>query len=325
VNKLLKFLTPLFALVFIALLTLNITYMLGNPLVAGNKLSKAPRRYQFSFFLPESDYSFFKELKNGAIDASQIMDCSISFHAVDMDPQSLEIARYTGTDGVAVYPYQQDDKMVSSLTRIYDAGIPVVQIEYQLLNEPKTVFIGTNSFDFGKAIGRLTFSSGEKNLRIALVYSDKNPGLMADGSLLEMGIKSILGKRISALKTFRTSQNLLDAEKLTYELVKSQEEFNLLVFTDTNDTLVAVQAIIDMNLVGSVQIIGFGKDPMIESYVNKGVVLGSIVRDPYHIGFNAVQALAEIKKSGNTSAFVDTGISILEREEGSPSAIGAGR
>ncbi|MDP3130165.1 MAG: substrate-binding domain-containing protein, partial [Bacillota bacterium] len=166
--------------------------------------------------------------------------------------------------------------------------------------------------DFGKAIGRLALKSGLERFRIALVYSDKNPGLMADGDLLEMGMKSILEKRLSVLHSARTSSNPLDAEKLTNELIKSDDGFDLIVYTDTSDTLVAVQAIIDMNLVGSVQIIGFGDDPAIANYVSKGVVLGSIVRDPYGIGFNAVIALAKIKSSGNTSAYVDTAISVIE-------------
>jgi len=324
VNRLLKFLTPFFAVAFVALLTLNVVYMASNPFVSRGKNGKQTRSSHFAFFLPEADYSFFKELRNGAIDAAQLMDCSITFHPIDMDPLSLEIARYTGIDGLAVYPYQKDDALLSSLGKIYDAGIPVVQIENRMLNRPEAVFIGTNSFDFGKAIGRLTLPYEERNLRIAIVYSDKNPGPMAEGSLLEMGIKSILGMRVSSLRSFKTSQNPLDAERLAYDLLKGKEGFNLIVFTDANDTLVAVQAIIDMNLVGAVQVIGFGDDPVIKGYVEKGIILGSVVRDPYHIGFNAVMALAEIKRSGNTSAFVDTGISTLEMSGSGMAGAGGG-
>jgi ribose transport system substrate-binding protein len=317
-----KFLTPFFALVFLVLLALNVKYMLSNPFVVDTKGSETIRSAHFAFFLPEADYSFFEELRKGALYAAQLMDCAISFHPIDKDPLSLEMARYTGIDGLAVYPYQKDEKLLASMIKIYDSGIPIVQIENQVLIKPKSVFIGTNSFDFGKAIGRLTLRSEIKNLHIALVYSDRNPGLMAYGSLLEMGMKSILGRRISVLRSYQTSQNHLDAEKLAYELIKSKDAYNLIVFTDTNDTLVAVQAIIDMNLVGSVQIIGFGNDPVINAYINKGVVLGSIVRDPYNIGFNAVLALTEIKKSGNTSAYVDTGISIIDKETKPPQLYG---
>lgn len=299
---------------FLVLVVLNLKYMLSNPFVADSKPSETIRSNHFAFFLPEEDYSFFEELKKGALYAAEQMDCSISFHPIDKDPLSLEMARYTGIDGIAVYPYRKDDNLLASMLKIYDSGIPMVQIENHLLVKPKSVFIGTNSFDFGKAIGRLALQSEIKNLHIALVYSDRNPGLMADGSLLEMGIKSIVGKHISVLQFYQTSQNHLDAEKLAHELIQSKDNYNLIVFTDTNDTLVAVQAIIGMNLVGSVQIIGFGDDSAIIDYINKGVVLGSIVRDPYNIGYSAVLALADLKKIGFSSAYVDTGITIYDRE-----------
>jgi ribose transport system substrate-binding protein len=312
-NRLLRILTPAFTLAFLALLTLNVVYMLDNPFTSEGPASLATRSSHYAFFLPEADYSFFRDIKNGAIDAALVADCSISFHPVDMDPLSLEIARFTGIDGLAVYPYQDDPGLRASLSKIFDSGIPVVQIENRVLNQPGTVFIGTNAFDFGKAIGRLGLGSEETELRIALVYSDKNPGLMADESLIEMGIKSILERRACVLRPFRTSQNPLDAERLMEGLVRDPQGFNLIVFTDTSDTLVAVQAVIDMNLVGSIQIIGFGDDDMIREYVDKGIILGSIVRDPYLMGFNAVMALAEIRKTGNTSAFVDTRISVIEK------------
>lgn len=317
-----KFLIPIFALVFLVLLILNVKFMLSNPFVVDTKRSESIRSNHFAFFLPVADYSFFEEVKKGADYAARLMDCSISFHPIDKDPLSLEMARYTGIDGLAVYPYLKNDKLLASMVKIYDSGIAIVQIENQAMIKPKSVFIGTNSFDFGKAIGRLALRSEIKNFHIALVYSDRNPGLMEYGSLLEMGMKSILEKRVSVLRTYQTSQNSLDAEKLSNELINSKDAYNLIVFTDTNDTLVAVQAIIDMNLVGSVQIIGFGNDSAINSYITKGVVLGSIVRDSYNIGFNAVLALTELKKSGHTSAYVDTGISTIDKESNSPQALG---
>lgn len=324
-NRLLKALTPLLALVFVVQIVLNIRYMTASPFVTAPKSLSSPRSFHFAFFIPEADYSFFRELKNGAIDAAQVMDCSISFHPIDLDPQSLAMARYSGVDGVAVYPYKEDESILTGLKRIYEAGIPVVQMENMPLVEPKTVFIGTNSFDFGKAIGRLSLGAEHGQLRVALVYSDKTPGLVTDSSLIEMGIKTTLGSRLSILRSFRTRTNPLDADRLAYELVRGRDSFNLLVFTDTSDTIVAAQAIVDMNAVGALQVIGFGDDQAIRRYIEKDVIMGSIVRDPYRIGFNAVRALAEIKKNGNTSSFVDTGIRILDKQSLAQGGYGGGK
>lgn len=87
---------------------------------------------------------------------------------------------------------------------------------------------------------------------------------------------------------------------------------DLIILTNPSDTLVTVQALIDMNKVFSVQIIGFGENERIKEYIKKGIILGSIVRNPYQIGINAVLALDEINKSGYTSSFVDTGVTIID-------------
>ncbi len=66
-----------------------------------------------------------------------------------------------------------------------------------------------------------------------------------------------------------------------------------------------------MNMVGKVQLIGFGDNEVIKEYIDKGIILGTIVRNPYRIGYSAVMALQEICSIGYTSAYVDTGISII--------------
>jgi len=189
--------------------------------------------------------------------------------------------------------------------------MPVVQIENEVVSSPNTVLIGTNSYDSGKSIAKIAMSSGKGDLQIALIYSDKNPALKADANLVEIGLKSTLGDKLAQLYTRTTTFNPIDAEGVIYELLRKVPDIDIIALTDSNDTLVTIQAIIDLNLVGQVQIIGFGDEESIRQYIEKGVVLGSIVRNPVEIGYRAVAALKEMNTNGNTSAFVDTGINII--------------
>ncbi len=290
--------------------------MLQSPFFSSDGTSTQPeKKYHYAFFLPAADYSFFRNLKDGAISAAETMDCSITFHAIDSNPESLKMAQFSGVDGIAIYPYEKNDEMIGNLMEIEAEGIPIVQIENEIMRNESTFLIGTNNFESGMAIGKLAMKTGKESLNIALIYSEKNPGLMSEENLLEMGLLSVLGGRIGNLHTEKTSLNPLDAERLTYELIRQSHEFDLIVLTDPNDTLVTVQAIIDMNLVGVVDIIGFGNYESIMNYINKGLVLGTIVRNPYRIGFSAVMALQEICSNGYTSAYVDTGITIISEGE----------
>lgn len=269
----------------------------------------------YAFFLPSSDYSFFIQLKAGALSASESMDCSISFHELDVDPLSFEMVPFTGVDGIGVYAYREDMGTLANLMAISNAGIPVIQIENEILRDERTFFIGTNNFESGKAIGKLALKSKKENLDVVLVYSDKNPGLMTEANLIELGLISTLGNRLAHLQKEETTLNPLDAERLTYRLIRQDPAIDVIVLTDPNDTLVTVQAIVDMNLVGEIQVIGFGDDERILEFIQKGLVLGSIVRNPFRIGFSAVMALQEISTHGYTSAYVDTGISIITGDE----------
>ncbi len=271
-------------------------------------------KLHYAFFLPAEDHSFFSKLRDGAVDAAGSMDCAITFHPIDSDPLSFEMARYSGFDGFGLYLYEKNKNKLQYLSEILKEGIPVVQIENEVIQGSGSFFIGTNNFDVGKGIGKLALDTGIDTLNMTLVYSKKNPGVMSDRNLVEMGIKSVMGNKLSGLKTEETSLNSLDAGMLAYDLLKNDPSIDIIVLTDPNDTLVTVQAMIDMNLVGMVQIIGFGEHETIKAYIEKGVILGSIVRNPYRIGYSTVMALKEISLNGYTSAYVDTGITILSRQ-----------
>lgn len=311
-NKILKILALFFGLAFLVFLFLTIQLMLQTPFLSNKSSAEVKEvNFHYAFFLPPEDSSFFSRLREGAIDAASSRDCAISFHSIDSDPFSFEMARYSGFDGFGLYLYEKDRSKLQYLSEILGEGIPVVQIENEVIQGPGSFFIGTNNFDVGKGIGLLAQDIDKDNLNMVLVYSKKNPGVMSDRNLVEMGLKTILGDKLISLTTEVTSLNPLDTGMLAYDLLKKEPSIDIIVLTDPNDTLMTVQAIIDMNLVGRVHIIGFGEHETIKSYIDKGVILGSIVRNPYRIGFSTVMALIELSTYGNTSAYADTGITIL--------------
>lgn len=315
-NRFFKYAPYLFASIIAVFLYLSILTMIRSSFFKSDTADPpVEKKYHYAFFLPSSDSSFFRKLKEGALNASESMDCSISFHELDTDPLSFEMVPYSGFDGIGIYPYRKDEETLNNLARISQDGIPVIQIENEIFRDETTFFIGTNNFETGKAVGKLALKSELDKINVTLVYSEKNPGLMSEGNLIELGFLSTLGDRLGSLKTEKTSLNPLDAERLTYKLMRRRPATDIIILTDPNDTLVSVQAIIDMNLVGSVQVIGFGDDERIKELINKELVLGMIVRNPFRIGFSAVMALQEISTNGYTSDYVDTGISVITRRE----------
>jgi ribose transport system substrate-binding protein len=251
----------------------------------------------------------------GAEQGGRAFSCGISFHPIGNEMPDFSMAKYSGIDGAVIYPNIAEEKVRRELAEFSEAGIPIVLIEHTLADELPWPFVGTNNFDLGKKIGRLAAASSSGQLNIALVYSEKSPAIFAEKELVEMGMTSTLGNRLeSPLHIMKTDMNPLDAENLTYEILRGRPEINTIVYTDTNDTLAAAQVLVDMNLVGAVQIIGFGSDTPILDYVEQGIFYGTIVVNPYQIGFKAVEVLTGLIEEGHSPAYVDTGVSIVTKD-----------
>jgi ribose transport system substrate-binding protein len=276
--------------------------------------------YHFSLYLPDNRNSFFAGIIEGAERAASELHVAISVHSIDPAKNELEMASYTGVDGIIVCPYLDDVLARRQLEKLGGRHIPVVLINHNITNDQPWPFIGTNNFDMGRRIGlismRLRPASGNPEpLRLAVVYSDKAPGIYAERELVEMGMATALGDAPgSSVMSFKTNSNPLDAEVLLDRLFRDQMEgpaINTIVFTDSSDTLAAAQTLVDMNLVGQVQVIGFGADPGVLENIRKGIITCSVVIDSERIGYEAVRSLAALRTTGYTSATIDTGIEII--------------
>ncbi|MDR1176865.1 MAG: substrate-binding domain-containing protein [Treponema sp.] len=267
--------------------------------------------YHFSLYLPDNRNSFFTGIIAGAERAAAEFNAVISVHSIAPEKHELEMALYTGIDGAVVCPYIDDDLARRQLDRLGSRQIPTVIISHNVPNDQPWPFIGSNNFDAGRRLGLAAARINEEPVGLAIVYSDKSPGIYGERELVEMGINSALGDRlVSPIAGFKTNLNPLDAEVLLAQLFRG-DNFNTIIFTDANDTVAAAQALVDMNLVGRVQIIGFGGDPGVQEYIRKGVIACSMVIDPERIGYEAVRSLASLRLTGYTSTSIDTGIEII--------------
>jgi len=287
-------------------------------LIQGNADPAGAPRYHFSLYLPENRDAFFSEVIRGAERAAAESAAVLSIHSIEPFRNELEMASYTGIDGVVVCPYLEDQEARRLLDRLTARRVPVVLINHNIPNEQPWPFIGTNNFDVGRKMGTIAGRSGGERpgtepVRLAVVYSEKSPGIYAERELVEMGISTALGDRLSApILGLKTGQNPLGAEEMIFRLLRTNPRINTIIFTDANDTKAAAQVLIDMNLVGRVQLVGFGSDPLIQGFIRKGILAGSIRVDPDRIGYSAIRALVDLKTGGYTSTSVDTGVAILD-------------
>jgi ribose transport system substrate-binding protein len=272
--------------------------------------------YHFSLYLPDNRNSFFDGIIRGAERAAAELNSAVSVHSIDPARNELETAAFTGVDGIIVCPYLDDALARRQMEKLREYQVPVVLINHNLPSDQPWPFIGTNNFDMGRRIGLIPRSYTSEPVRLAVVYSDKSPGIYAERELVEMGIAAALGDQLSgSIMQYRTNLNPLDAEALLVRLFRESGSDRLpvdaVVFTDPADTIAAAQTLVDMNLVGRVQVIGFGSDPGVMENIQKGIIFCSVVINSERIGYEAVRSLAALRTTGYTSTSIDTGIDII--------------
>jgi len=279
--------------------------------------------YHFSLYIPDTRNSFFEGIIQGAEQAAAELNSAISVHSIDPARNELEFAAFTGVDGVIVCPYLDDELARRQLERLRVHQVPAVLINHNLPSEQPWPFVGINGFDLGRRIG-LMLADFPGNIRLAVVYSNKEPGIYTERELVEMGISASLGERLSdPIVRYRTNLNPLDAEALLLRIFRGPNTrfgspgaagspaINTIVFTNPEDTMAAAQTLVDLNLVGQIKLIGFGADPGVMENLRKGIVSASVAINPERIGYEAVHSLAALRTAGYTSASIDTGIEII--------------
>ena len=291
-------------------LSLSLVYDL---IVQNDEKVAATPEHHFSLYLPDNRTSFFTSIIAGAEKAAVEVGAVISIHSIDPGRNELEMASYTGADGIIVCPYLDDKTARRQLEKLTAKKIPLITINHYVATDQPWPFIGANNFDVGKKMGSIARRVVSDQPRLAIVYSDKSPGIFVERELVELGITAAFEDHASSpIMALRTNLNPLDAEEMIYRLFRTTPQINALIFTDSNDTIAAAQVLIDLNLVGRVQIIGFGNDPSILEFIRKGIIAGTIVVNPEKIGYEAVRSLAGLVTTGYTSTAVDTGVEIID-------------
>jgi ribose transport system substrate-binding protein len=176
-------------------------------------------------YLPDNRNSFFEGIIRGAERAAGELNSAVSIHSIDPAKNELETAAFTGVDGVIVCPYLDDSLARKQLEKLTQYQMPVVLINHNLPSDKPWTFIGVNNFDMGRRIGMLSVLPGDEKVRLAVVYSDKAPGIYAERELVEMGISAALENRLDgSIVRYRTNLNPLDAEALLVRLFRGGED-----------------------------------------------------------------------------------------------------
>lgn len=284
-------------------------------------------RFHFYFIAQNSVDPFWKEVRKGIESAAKEHKVVVEFNAPRFNsPQEelrfLDIAVTSEVDGIITHVSvgsaggsASGSDFTSLINKAAGKGIPVVTIENDDKNSDRNSFVGTNSFQLGKAAAELMIKATGGTANIAVIVSNDleldstSQNLKMNGFLST--IKDFPGMKV--VKTYSSKMGILSAEEITQTIIGSEEGINAIFATNSVDTIGSAQLIVDRNKVGSIAIVGYGDTEDILRYISKDIIYGTVMSDPYSMGYESLEALIDIKEQNNVSTFIDTGVKVITK------------
>ena len=276
--------------------------------------------YHFFFIGQNSVDPFWKEVQRGVSDAAAKYNvvaefCAPRFNNPDEELRYLDMAIIANVDGIITHA-TGEERSTELINLAYSKGIPVVTVENDNHNSNRHTFVGTNSFVLGKEAARLMIEATGSFASIAIIVSGDYELDSTSHNIKINGFLSVL-QGYPAMKVadvYISRMGTLSAEEIAQNIILNRPEINAILAFNSADTLGAAQAIVSHNKVGQITVIGYGDMDNILHYIKMGIIYGTVISDPYAMGFESLKALVDLKKMNNASTFIDTGVKITTRD-----------
>lgn len=272
----------------------------------------------------ENDTDFWKTILKGAKDKAEEDNIYLQIQQEELSEpltkqQQMEMAIHSGVDGILL-----DGGDSTALATLVDqaasVGIPVVTVYHDCPASSRISYVsvsGTNmGRDYGSQICELVENredNGEKLEVSVLLDASDSTGAQ---TILLTGMKEEIEERgfedrVNIETTLIHSGSMFSAQEEIRGLFAERKPADIFVCLDELSTVCVSQLVVDYNLVGSAQILGFYISDAINSALEKQIISATITADTYQMGRDGVEALTEYRQSGYVNDYYVAEISVV--------------
>ena len=231
----------------------------------------------------------------------------------------MEMGIAARVDGI-ILEYTGQRQLESKIALAKEAGIPVVTVLKDATNSGRISYVGVNSYQLGQEYGRKIeglLNKDEEQARVMILTHDNS----ADSSQSQIynQINNILVTSEQSPHIIMEERKInitgnFDVEETVWNIFQSQEgPPDIFVCMDETDTEAVYQAMIDFNMVGEVQVIGYYYSDQILEAIEKGIVPTTLIIDTEQIGKYSIQALMEYLKEGRANSFYSVDLQFVDQ------------
>ncbi len=288
----------------------------------------------YAFVTDDTESDLWQEVFKAADEQAKeynayLEDLSVGLGRDYSSEELLRIAVNSKMDGI-VYSGRASRKVSELIDRAVDEGIGVVVLQNDVETSKRQCYVGLNYYELGQMyaleIDKLIDTSNMSDITIdVLVDGDMSEGA---SNLIVMAIEDHLRERVGEpeegveialpemIVTRIDAEDIFSAEESIRNIFLEKESLpDIMLCVNGVYTRCACQAVVDYNLVGQIQIIGYFANDTILDAVDKQVIFSTVSVDTDEMGRSGIQALHEYNSMGYTNSYLPVSIGIVDQEK----------
>ena len=226
----------------------------------------------------------------------------------------LDIATISDVDGIITY-VPRLEAYSHRIDLADEKKIPVITIDSDASSSKRQVYIGSNSYNFGKEAAKLVYESTAGIAKIAVISNEDIGNDTIEYDLKMRGFIDFLKEqpRMKIEKVYTSQMGVISAEEITQDIISNHPDVNAILTLSASDTLGSARLIVDRNRVGKIKLVGTGSSDKINDYINKGIIHSTIESDGYSMGYKSIETMININKGLYSPTYIYTQINIQKQ------------
>ncbi len=266
-----------------------------------------------------TDYEFWNVLSQGLMDGAEEFNYKLTFESpndgkdVDTQIQLVKDAIKNGADAIVIAPLDAM-RLNKVIEKAVNKGIPVITIDSDVTTSKKTAFIGTNNENFGAVAARHLADDIGGMGEIAMVSRIKGDQIT---DVRTNGFQKEIENHYQHISIVDLVYSGGD-EKVAYDeanrLIAEHPNLKAIYATDERDVIGVAKAISEHNLKDRISVVGFDYSEASSEYLLDGTIDGTMIQNPYNMGYLAVRNIVKVKRGETVKKFIDTGATYVTKD-----------
>ena len=320
--------TLIFTLLFLTV-TLVVTVVFYEFYVKGRKQDYNSEEYEeyYVMITDNRKSSFMQAVYAGAFEKGKEKSVYVDLLGDNLPSDYTEedlfkMAIASEVDGIIVEA-DETEGMTELINEAVEKGIPVVTLINDNTQSARCSFVGLGGYNIGREYGSQITEIINSNINnvikaktsIAVLVNSSNQG--AGQNIILSGLQETLDKQLGQKENWDISvvavdnTNTFSVEESVRDLFMHDEIPDIIVALDELTTTCVYQAVVDYNVVGKVNILGYYDSDIIVNAISRGAIHSTIHIDTAQLGEYCVEALKEYNEMGTTSQYFTADVTLI--------------